>query len=72
MQDVRDDITDEACRAQVHRYQELASQDIRFNPSLADACFKDRTDLCAHVPPVSARLLVCEVLTVAFILGVRR
>lgn len=54
LQDFRDDIADEACRAQVHRYQELAAQDIRFNPPLADACYKDRTDLCAHVPPVSA------------------
>lgn len=54
LQDFREDIADEACRAQVHRYQELAAQDIRFNPTLADACYKDRTDLCAHVPPVSA------------------
>lgn len=52
VQDFRDSIKDDACRAQVHKYQELAAQDIRFNPSLADACFEDRTTLCANVPPV--------------------
>lgn len=52
MQDFRDSIKDDACRAQVHKYQQLAAQDIRFNPSLADACFEDRTTLCANVPPV--------------------
>lgn len=52
VQDFRDSITDEACKAVVHKYQELAAQDIRFNPSLADACYQDRKDLCANVPPV--------------------
>jgi hypothetical protein len=54
LQDFRDEIKEDACRAQVRKYQELAAQDIRFNPRLADACFQDRMDLCAHVPPVSA------------------
>lgn len=36
------------------QYQVLAAQDIRFDVPLADACFEDRTKLCANVPPVGA------------------
>lgn len=37
---------------QVHKYVELAAQDIRFDVPLADACYEDRMKLCASVPPV--------------------
>lgn len=53
LQDFRNEIKDEACRAQVHKQMQLASQDIRFNAPLADACYIDRTQLCPNVPPVS-------------------
>jgi Golgi apparatus protein 1 len=48
------EITDERCRSLVKQYQALASQDVRFNVPLAEACFDDRTKLCADVPPVRA------------------
>jgi Golgi apparatus protein 1 len=61
LQDFRDEINEDACQAQVRKYQELAAQDIRFNPRLADACVQDRMDLCAHVPLVSAACCICSV-----------
>ncbi len=45
-------ITDADCKSLVHEYQQLASQDIRFDVPLADACVMDRTQFCSHVVPV--------------------
>ncbi len=38
---------------------EYASSDIRFDVPLADACFEDRQEFCANVPPGSARVIRC-------------
>ena len=38
---------------------EYASSDIRFDVPLAEACFEDRQDFCANVPPGSARVIRC-------------
>jgi hypothetical protein len=53
LQDFREEIRSDACKSQVHKYVELAAQDIRFDVPLADACYNDRMTLCAAVPPVS-------------------
>jgi hypothetical protein len=68
LQDFRDEIKSDACKSQVHKYVELAAQDIRFDVPLADACYKDRTTLCANVPPVSAsHMTFCCVESVVFV-----
>ncbi|KAF8068299.1 GLG1 [Scenedesmus sp. PABB004] len=59
LQDFSEEIKTDACRAQVHKYVELAAQDIRFDVPLADACHKDRATLCANVPPGDARVIRC-------------
>jgi hypothetical protein len=38
---------------------EYASSDIRFDVPLAEACFEDRQEFCANVPPGSARVIRC-------------
>lgn len=53
LQDFSKEIKSKACQMQVHKYVELAAQDIRFDVPLADACYNDRMELCANVPPVS-------------------
>lgn len=53
-QDYVTEIRNDQCKALVKQYQVLAAQDIRFDVPLADACFEDRTKLCANVPPVGA------------------
>lgn len=54
VQDFYEDIQDEDCKKEVHKQLELAAQDIRFNIPLAEACYSDRMELCADVPPVSS------------------
>ena len=51
-QDYRDELATPACKAQVHKLSERASQDIRFDEPLADACYEDRNKLCDGVQPV--------------------
>lgn len=58
LQDFASDIKSQACQMQVHKYVELAAQDIRFDVPLADACYEDRQKLCASVPPVG--LIACR------------
>lgn len=53
LQDYKDEIENERCKSRVHHYLKLASDDIRFNIPLADACHEDREKLCAGVPSVS-------------------
>lgn len=62
LQDFRDEIKSDACKSQVHKYVELAAQDIRFDVPLADACYNDRMTLCAAVPPVSVAVTALRVL----------
>lgn len=59
LQDFRDEIEDVACQKRVRRYIELASEDIRFNVPLAEACYDDRVQLCNNVAPGSARVIRC-------------
>ena len=52
LQDYRDELQDEACKSQVHMLTKRASQDIRMDEPLADACYEDRARLCDGVQPV--------------------
>ena len=45
---------------QVHKLTERASQDIRFDEPLADACFEDRVRLCPGVQPVRSDIFYAE------------
>ncbi|KAI8465216.1 MAG: hypothetical protein J3K34DRAFT_379960 [Monoraphidium minutum] len=59
LQDYVKEIRNDKCKSLVRQFQGLAAQDIRFDVPLADACFDDRTKLCANVPPGSARVIRC-------------
>jgi len=59
LQDYAQEITNPSCKQQVKKYQELASEDIRFDAPLADACYEDRRSFCSAVPPGSARVIRC-------------
>ena len=50
-QDYRDELATPECKSQVHKLSERASQDIRFDEPLADACYEDRNKLCDGVQP---------------------
>lgn len=52
LQDYRDELVAPGCQAQVKKLTERASQDIRFDEPLADACYEDRARLCQGVQPV--------------------
>ncbi|GAX78146.1 hypothetical protein CEUSTIGMA_g5588.t1 [Chlamydomonas eustigma] len=59
LQDYFSELKVEKCKEQVKKYQELAAEDIRFDSSLADACYADRQKFCASIPPGSARVIRC-------------
>lgn len=59
LQDYKEDLQGEECKASVHKLTERAAQDIRFDEPLADACFEDRARLCEGVTPGSARVIRC-------------
>ncbi|CAL5218414.1 g90 [Coccomyxa viridis] len=59
LQDYREEIQSPACAARVVKIMEYASSDIRFDVPLAEACFEDRQEFCANVPPGSARVIRC-------------
>ncbi|GLI58992.1 hypothetical protein VaNZ11_000814 [Volvox africanus] len=59
LQDYSAEIKNSQCKAQVKKYLQLASQDIRFDVPLAEACYEDRQKFCADVPPGSARVIRC-------------
>ena len=73
-QDYRDELATPACKAEVHKLSERASQDVRFDEPLADACYEDRNKLCDGVQPVrtSARSLAEAVCRVYFDLSLLR
>ena len=58
LQDYKDELQQPACKEQVQVLTKRASQDIRFDAPLADACSKDLTRLCDSVQPVGAPPLV--------------
>lgn len=53
LQDYREELQEQECRDQVHVLTKRASQDIRFDEPLADACYEDRARLCDGVQPVN-------------------
>ncbi|CAI5991320.1 unnamed protein product [Closterium sp. NIES-65] len=59
LQDYRGELKDPRCRQQVHQLTKRASEDIRFNRPLAQACKDDSAKLCKDVPPGHARVLLC-------------
>lgn len=59
LQDYVSEIKNEACKAQVLKYQQFAAEDVRFDVPLADACYEDRQKLCSNIPPGSARVIRC-------------
>eukprot|EP00798_Chlamydomonas_sp_ICE-L_P019976 gene19976-26687_t len=59
LQDYSDEISNKKCLKQVNKYVELASQDIRFDVPLAEACYEDRQKFCGAIPPGSARVIRC-------------
>ena len=52
LQDYREELLDTECKTQVHKLTQRASQDIRMDEPLADACYEDRSRLCVGVQPV--------------------
>ncbi|KAK9797745.1 hypothetical protein WJX73_005342 [Symbiochloris irregularis] len=59
LQDFREELQTPKCKQQVKKLTERASQDIRFDEPLADACYEDRARLCVGVQPGSARVIRC-------------
>lgn len=57
LQDSRDMLMEPQCRDQVHKAMARASEDIRFNQMLADACLNDREQFCSGTQQVSSVLL---------------
>ena len=53
LQDSRDMLMNMQCQEQVHKVMARASEDIRFNQMLADACFNDREQFCSTTQQVS-------------------
>ena len=58
LQDSRDMLMNMQCREQVHKVMARASEDIRFNQMLADACFNDREQFCSTTQQVSFGFLL--------------
>jgi Golgi apparatus protein 1 len=59
LQDYKDELSTPACQKRVHKLTVRASQDIRMDEPLWDACFDDRAQLCPDVPSGSSRILRC-------------
>lgn len=59
LMDYREEILRPECKSRTEKLIALASEDIRFNVPLADACFEDRTNFCSNVPPGSAGVIRC-------------
>lgn len=54
LQDFNSEIQNTECKRLVKKYIVLASQDIRFDVPLAEACAEDRQKFCSSVAPVRA------------------
>lgn len=52
LQDFNSEIKNTECKRLVKKYIALASEDIRFDVPLAEACAEDRQKLCSAVAPV--------------------
>ena len=52
LQDSRDMLMNSQCKDEVHQVMVRASEDIRFNQMLADACLNDRDKFCSNTQQV--------------------
>jgi len=59
LQDFNAEIKNTECKRLVKKYIALASEDIRFDVPLAEACADDRQKFCSAVAPGSARVFRC-------------
>ena len=59
LQDYREELTTQECKAAVKKTQQRASEDIRFSEPLWDSCFEDRNKFCQNVEAGSARVIRC-------------
>lgn len=55
LQQYKEELKSDKCKAEVHRRMSRAARDIRFDEVLANACYDDRAKFCNDVQPVSAR-----------------
>jgi hypothetical protein len=53
LQQYREELKSDKCKAEIHRRLTRAARDIRFDEVLASACTDDRNRFCADVQPVS-------------------
>ena len=53
LQDFRNMLMETKCQEQVHKMMALASEDIRFNQILSDACLSDRERFCKDTQQVA-------------------
>jgi hypothetical protein len=59
LQQYKDELRSDKCKAQIHRITQRASRDIRFDEMLASACTEDRNKYCQDIQPGSARVIRC-------------
>lgn len=52
LQDYRDTLVNSKCRDEVHKVMARASEDIRFNQMLSEACLTDREVHCSTTQQV--------------------
>lgn len=58
LQDFRDELSSPECSKAVHSTMERGASDIRFDVSLAEACYDDRVKYCGSVKPVRSPTVV--------------
>jgi hypothetical protein len=59
LQQYKEELRSDKCKAQIHRMSMRASRDIRFDEVLASACTEDRNKYCTDIQPGSARVIRC-------------
>jgi hypothetical protein len=59
LQQYKDELKSDKCKAQIHRMAMRASRDIRFDEVLASSCTEDRNKYCQDIQPGSARVIRC-------------
>eukprot|EP00195_Chlamydomonas_chlamydogama_P004977 CAMPEP_0202901334 /NCGR_PEP_ID=MMETSP1392-20130828/14194_1 /ASSEMBLY_ACC=CAM_ASM_000868 /TAXON_ID=225041 /ORGANISM="Chlamydomonas chlamydogama, Strain SAG 11-48b" /LENGTH=885 /DNA_ID=CAMNT_0049587883 /DNA_START=46 /DNA_END=2703 /DNA_ORIENTATION=- len=59
LQQYKEELKSEKCKAEVHRRMKRAAKDIRFDEVLANACYEDRAKFCNDVQPGSSRVIRC-------------
>lgn len=57
--DHQEELQVQECRDAVHRVVKRASQDLRFDENLAQACYDDKESHCKDIDPGSARVIRC-------------